>query len=564
MARNTSLSFKITSFSTSIILLTSLCVALIVYFATTSFFLSAAIKNMNNETKLIANNIENSFIKINNDINVLIKTPPIQGIIRSVQNNGQDTEANSNITLWKERLSTIFASMLDANPNYTQIRYIGVKDDGKELVRVNQTNQGINKISDTSLQSKANESYFKKAIQLSQGSVMFSNINYNREKNKIEYPLVPTLRAITPVYTSKHELFGILAININISRYLRNILIQSAINYDVILHDEFNDFFIYNHDTKKLDFISPENSINRKLFGSDKIKSTKQIMPFLEQDTSRITITKPVYSNTDKDHKVFTVVISIPKKQIKTEDRSLLFNILAWVVALCLISFITILVFTRKVMQPLTKMTESIRNSGRFGDKELKLPTHLNDEVGLLARAFEEKTKLLGKLALFDSLTGLPNRKNFIDRLEEAIHHAKRQDKLFALIYLDINKFKEINDTYGHDYGDDLLIKFSHQLKNTTRDNDYCARLGGDEFAVLIQDLKSVDDIPPSIKRYEAALNTTYIIKGVTLNILISGGLSIYPNDSIIGDDLLRFADETMYKSKTENNGLIYIYGDKK
>ena len=205
-------------------------------------------------------------------------------------------------------------------------------------------------------------------------------------------------------------------------------------------------------------------------------------------------------------------------------------------------------------------MTEVIKSSERMADKKIYLPTHLNDEVGLLARAFEAKTKLLSKLALFDSLTGLPNRKNFIDRLGDSIQHAKRQNLMFGLLYLDINNFKEVNDSYGHDYGDDLLIKFSHELKNMIRGDDYCARLGGDEFVVIIHDINSESDIITSIKRYEKTLNNTYIVKGIALNVLISGGVSIYPKNSISSDELIHYADETMYQSKKEGKGRIHLF----
>lgn len=560
MKKFISLTFKITSFSTTVVLLITIFVALIVYFSTSSFFTKIAIKNINNEAKLIANNIENSFIKINNDINVLIKTPPIQGIVRSTFNKGADTVGNSNLSMWEDRLKTIFRSMLEQNKNYTQIRYIGINDHGKEIVRVNQTDQGIYSVSSGALQKKYETDYFKKGTELSQGSVMFSNISYNVENDKVEYPLVPTLRAVTPVYTDNHNIFGMLVINVNVLRYMRNILLRSASGYDVILFNQFNDFFIFNHDTKTLKFLNRNQPIEQGILGSQSIKYTKQIIPFLKENKDRVTILQPVYSNVNKDQKVFTVAISISKSHLKLEDSSLISTILSWVVSLCLLSSLVIFIFIKRTMKPLSRMTEVIKSSERMADKKIYLPTHLNDEVGLLARAFEAKTKLLSKLALFDSLTGLPNRKNFIDRLGDSIQHAKRQNLMFGLLYLDINNFKEVNDSYGHDYGDDLLIKFSHELKNMIRGDDYCARLGGDEFVVIIHDINSESDIITSIKRYEKTLNNTYIVKGIALNVLISGGVSIYPKNSISSDELIHYADETMYQSKKEGKGRIHLF----
>lgn len=558
MKRFVSLTAKITTFSTIIILLISLCVALIVYFISNTFFLKTATKNLRNETHLIGNNIENALIKVNNDINILLKTPPIQGIIRSMNQHGLDPENSSNLQLWKQRLNTIFTSMLEANKNYTQIRYLTATDPGQEIVRVNQTNQGIFPVPEASLQSKAHRDYYKQAITLSQGSVLFSKVNYNQEHGKVEQPLVPTLRVITPVYSTTQKIFGLLIINVNISRYLRDILLRSSDNYDVIVFDQFDDFFIFNHGSKTIRFYESNQQIKDGIFGNKNIKSASQIIPYLKSDTHRISVFQPIFSNLNKDHKVFTIIISVPKSILRKEDNGLIRDILFWVIALCLFAALIIFLFTHKNLKPLAEMAESIRATNHPNKADLELPTYLNNEVGLLARAFEEKTKLLSKLALFDSLTGLPNRKNFIDHLDEAIHHAKRSELPLNVIYMDINGFKEINDTYGHDYGDELLIQFAHALRKTTRDNDFCARLSGDEFAVIIQDISTEEQLEKILKRYENDLNTTYALKGITLNVVVSGGVAAYPINASKPEDLLKHADLAMYQSKREGKGLFH------
>lgn len=560
MKRFVSLSLKITTFATSIIIAVSIAVAITVYFSMNGFFFGVAKKNITTETRLLATDIENSLIKITNDMKVLSKTPPIQGIVRSVENSGVDTIGDSNIGQWKERLATIFKSMLESNPNYTQIRYIGVADGGRELVRVNQSDQGIFATAESSLQQKSGRDYFKRGTELSQGSTSFSNINYNIEHGKIQKPYEVTLRALAPVYTNKQKIFGMIVINVNISRYLRNTLLRSAADYDVILYDAQNDFFIFNHKNKTLAYLSHTDTIKLGLFGNPEIKSTKQIIPFLRNDNNRINVMQPIYSNTDKDQKVLTIVVSVPKASIESEDLSLLQEILFWVIVVCIVAIVSIYIFTKRSLLPLSQMAKSISEMDQFSDKQIDLPVNLNNEVGLLANAFSDKTKLLSRLALYDSLTGLANRKSFIDRVGMAIHQANRIDDMIAVIYLDVDKFKEVNDVYGHDYGDQLLIQFSQTLCKVVRENDFCARIGGDEFAALLEGISSEDEIDPILMRYQAALSKTFSIKGVTINMVISGGVAIYPHDASSVDDLINHADQAMYESKQEGLGHIHRY----
>ena len=324
-----------------------------VYWTVDQFFYQTAISNLNNETRLIANDLENSFIKIQNNMLVLAKTPPIEGIIRSYQNAGNDTQGQSNLTLWKERLATIFQSMLEANQNYTQIRYLGVDSNGKEIVRVNQTSQGIHIVHDGALQAKANRDYFKLGLQLAPGSILFSDIDFNIEHNRLEYPLSPTIRCITPIYTNQQKLFGMLIININIQRYLKHTLQRSPIQDDLLIYDQYDNFFLYRYKTKELIFYDSKKRLNDGFLTNKTITSTRQIIPYLKQDDSRVTVFTPIYSNEERDQKVFTVAISKSKNTLSANNHSLTREILFSLLLLCALAAFSIYLFTRKTMRPL-------------------------------------------------------------------------------------------------------------------------------------------------------------------------------------------------------------------
>jgi len=157
-------------------------------------------------------------------------------------------------------------------------------------------------------------------------------------------------------------------------------------------------------------------------------------------------------------------------------------------------------------------------------------------------------------LAMHDMLTGLPNRALFMDRLESAHHRAQRHGGMFALVYVDVDRFKEVNDTWGHAAGDAVLIELSARLRGALRENDTVARLGGDEFALVLEELDDINDAHRLMERVTQSLQAPmhYMRDGenLTLAIAASIGVAAYPADGAEGDALLHAADQAMYMIK--------------
>lgn len=157
-------------------------------------------------------------------------------------------------------------------------------------------------------------------------------------------------------------------------------------------------------------------------------------------------------------------------------------------------------------------------------------------------------------LAMHDMLTGLPNRALFMDRLESAHHRASRNDGMFALVYVDVDRFKEVNDTWGHAAGDAVLVELALRLRGALRENDTVARLGGDEFALVLEELEDIQDAYRLMERVTTSLQAPmrYVRDGqqITLSIAASFGLAAYPADGAEVDALLHAADQAMYLSK--------------
>ena len=162
-------------------------------------------------------------------------------------------------------------------------------------------------------------------------------------------------------------------------------------------------------------------------------------------------------------------------------------------------------------------------------------------------------------LAMTDSLTGLANRTQFKSQFNRSIKLAERENKYLALMMIDLDKFKPVNDTFGHQTGDELLQAVASVFTDNARESDIVARLGGDEFAILVVHPDKDESVAIYARRVINELTKTFNISGNKINIGASIGIARYPQDSIVQDELLKKADIALYKAK-ENGGSKYIF----
>ncbi|MGZ3237863.1 MAG: putative bifunctional diguanylate cyclase/phosphodiesterase, partial [Burkholderiaceae bacterium] len=163
-------------------------------------------------------------------------------------------------------------------------------------------------------------------------------------------------------------------------------------------------------------------------------------------------------------------------------------------------------------------------------------------------------------LATHDGLTGLPNRSHFSDILNKAINTAKRYGRKFAVLFIDLDRFKLINDTLGHDAGDALLIEVAKRLTLSIRESDVVARLGGDEFVVMMAEINSPEDVNPVADKILSAMATPFMLVGSEYRISASVGACIYPLHAQDEQTLMKHADAAMYQAKEngKNNHQMY------
>jgi len=171
-----------------------------------------------------------------------------------------------------------------------------------------------------------------------------------------------------------------------------------------------------------------------------------------------------------------------------------------------------------------------------------------------------EQQEMLYHQAHHDALTGLANRVLFNDRLEQAIKKAQRNNTKMVLFFIDLDHFKEINDSMGHEVGDEVLKEVTHRLRSAIRKEDSLARLGGDEFTIIIENLTQVQDASFLAKKILDVLAKPIIINGNKLYVSSSIGISLYPDDGISAQNLLKYADSAMYKAKSEGRNNFQFY----
>jgi len=208
------------------------------------------------------------------------------------------------------------------------------------------------------------------------------------------------------------------------------------------------------------------------------------------------------------------------------------------------------------------------RKTGEEFVERLTINTSYNDDgsvncrIGLFSDVTETRRReaSIWRQANYDHLTELPNRQMFHASLQQCIESSQDSGLPFALVFLDLDLFKEVNDTFGHDEGDELLRLVSRRLTGCVRSTDLVARLGGDEFTLIIQGLHHVDDVRPICQKVLEAVSQPYVLNSNTVHISASVGVTFYPRDAQDATELLKHADLAMYAAKEKGRNRYCLF----
>lgn len=350
---------------------------------------------LSTEAEIIAARLEADFENMAGDLRLIALTPPIDGLIRSGANGGIDGADGSTQEQWKTRLETIFTSMMQVRPSYAQVRFIGLADNGRELVRVNRKGGQLVPVAKDDLQSKSSEPYFKSSLNQSYGEVRFHRVSPNRENGQIESESVPMLRLTLPIFDQGGARFGMIVINIDIEKRLQTSMQKIDPVQKAYLVTGLGDIYWYNPVLKKGGLILADGSESEEDAALASEVNQSPLPAAFRLDGENY-VKRPIgrVDNTDNLRAQIvlqeTMTVGLSTNLLTPNDGT------GFILAILLGAFVIVVVCATQLTDPLRKMTERIALYAQVDQQlELDLPTDDPSEVGELARSF---TKLVEKL----------------------------------------------------------------------------------------------------------------------------------------------------------------------
>ena len=464
-------------------------------------------------------------------------------------------------------LARMFEAVMEANATFRCIRLISAQQHGLELLSVERS--GLQP--DSALKETGHFPYVFKTLQLKPGGQFFSEILPDRTDPNGAL----LLQLASPVW-SEQQAAGVVVVSLDITALLTRLKRELPDYYQVFLANGKGQLLLDpDHQNMPGSASGPDVLLQDQIPAlasllSGQTSSLLAALPDKYNQPSRVaTFTRLLIGHGDSQTPLI-LGLAIPEEHILLASRELDQRMIRIVLGLGLLSLLLSLWLANALLRPLNQIGQAV---SQFTDnlKLLPLPTRRGDELGKLARELDDmQKKILAQLSELsenhiqmqrmahnDALTGLPNRRLFFDRLEHAVAKARRTGKQIGLLYVDIDEFKEINDTYGHAVGDEALRIVARLLSSVTRAADTVARLGGDEFIILLEDMEDHAVLLNIAKKLRAHLQNRMLINGHELLMTASLGLSIFPLHGEDADALVQSADNAMYGAKREGRNRI-------
>jgi diguanylate cyclase (GGDEF)-like protein len=567
---NFSMRFKLASLLAVFGILISGLTGYYSYSSSRTMLLNAAERDLLTATQVLGRSLQASLASASQDVRLLASLPQTR------QLSGQPAAS----PVAHDELAATFSSLLKVHPEYLQIRLIGLAEHGKERVRVERDGKQLTRVEGLLLQEKAHFPYVFKALDLQPGQVRLSPIVINHEQGAHSGLDKPTLTISGPSITGSASISDLIVLNIDLNKLFKQLKADLPSQYEVYLSNETGDILIH-----------PDASLT---FGFDRGQRILLQSYFAPVDSlldgSRTTLVTTSHDHANADRELISAFVRLPldddsgKRQvilglsqpadfIVRDIGTLGWSIAKIVAVLSLLSLLLSALAARALTRPLHDMMHAIQRFSK--DRTVSpLPLRRRDELGQLARSFQEMQQeivehlnqlnesrnALDHLAQHDPLTGLPNRRMFFERLQLAIISARRTHQPLALLFIDLDYFKEINDSHGHALGDEVLKAVARLLSSATREVDTVARLGGDEFVILFNVLDEPEDIQRIVHKLHERFQSPLRIDGLALNVRASIGVSRYPEDGDSAERLLQHADRAMYAAKSDGRNTFAFH----
>ena len=482
-----------------------------------------------------------------------------------------------------EAAAMLFKSMLQTYPEYFQIRLISASKHGLERVRVDRSEQGPIRVTGDDLQEKGHYPYVFDTLGLHAGQVYISPAQINHELGAHAGWNKPSVQVASPIADVTGKTIGLVVINIDLDGLFQQLAADLPPGLKLYLANDRGDFLIHPNPEKAFAFdrgqiarVQDSFPATRALLGTTNHSESDLVTsrPAEDQKPAQIAafVRQPIAGASGSN--VFIIGIGQPLHRVLAVSNRMGAISLQIVLAFSVLSIILAIFFARALSRPLKQMVHAVENVGT-NRVQVSLPVQRRDEIGVLARtieamrrqirsqftSLEEKRLELDRLASHDSLTGLPNRRLFYDRLTQAIARAKREQGSLALLYIDLDQFKPINDKLGHAAGDALLQALGQRLKSLVRNIDTVARVGGDEFIILLDGADNRSAIDLLAHQVIQAISKPVQFGAHELVCGASIGISRFPEDAEDMEKLISQADHAMYQAKSSGSGRVVFAG---
>ncbi len=484
----------------------------------------------------------------------------------------------------QDQLAKLFELVMQASPAYYQVRLIAAHDHGLEHVRVDRDGTGLVRVTGDELQEKGHYPYVFDTARLAAGEIYLSRITINHEVGTHFVRDMPTIQLATPVLGAAGSVLGVVVINVDLNGAFAQLAADLPKDVRLFLANGDGDFLVHPDPAQAFAFDRGRRALVQEEFPETRdlvLRKTDQVL-FVARDGAYAAdpvvaafISRKVNAASMEKHLVLG--LTQPLTTVLERVDTLAGVTLRIVLALSFVCIVLAALLARAVTRPINSMTRAVE---RFADGELAtgLPLDRRDEIGVLARCFHRMCKQIQQqiaelncrreemenLARHDPLTGLANRRLLVEHAEHAFASARRDNERLAVLFIDLDRFKPINDNLGHAVGDLLLKAVAERIRGVIRESDTPARIGGDEFVVLLEMIQDDVDAQTVAEKIRVALNQPFEIvgHGEEHRIAVSAciGIAFYPEDGTDMIELSRHADEAMYRAKESGRNAVAFY----
>lgn len=465
-------------------------------------------------------------------------------------------------------LAELFETLMRVHPEYMQIRLISAAGHGLEQVRVDRDGEQPVRIPYPGLQEKGHFDYVFDTLRLPPGQVRLSPIVINHELGTHSGVGRPTLHVSTPVAGADGQPSALIVINIDLNQLFDQLRSDLPAHYQVYLSNRWGDLLIHPDQRRTFGFDQ-----GRRRFLQDEFPDVQQLLDTQTEsligrsdgkDTSLVAAFVRLATNAGNRESFVVLGLAQQEEYVLKESSRLGERIIQVVIFASLLAVLIATIASRALTSSLKRINLAVQQFARER-KSAPLPVQRQDELGQLARSFvqmqeeivehlEELSRsrnALEHLARHDPLTGLPNRRVFFERLEHALAAARRSAKPLAVLFVDLDHFKQLNDSLGHSIGDRVLQAVANLLRSATRESDTVARLGGDEFVILIEQLDDPGRVVAVLHKLHERFQLPMLLDGHEVKVQASMGVSLFPRDGDDIESLVQQADRAMYVAKS-------------